>query len=275
VTDTSILAVEPAAGDRRAAGAALLQALRRALTGAGALSTGFVVFGTTLLAIAWLARSEPTMYAGAGATASGSLLPVIVLAARGKIGALSAAAKAVGALFILQLLHTIEHVVQLTQVYRLDRPGMSSQGIVSTLNVEWVHFSWNWIVLGVLVWAGLRGVRTRWSAPLVVWVAAHTAEHSYMLVNYLAMTRRLDRLGLPRFAVAEVLPGFLGRDGWLALNRPEWRTTLGPLVSAPRVTVHFWWNVGELALLALVTIAVVGHTIREAEPRPNSEGSKP
>jgi hypothetical protein len=228
-----------------------------------------VGIGTVLFVLAWARRSEVLMFAGAIAISAGAIVPPISLAARNRISTYPAVTRLMGLVLVMQLLHTVEHVVQLTQNYRLDRPGARSLGIVSALNVEWVHFGWNWLVWACLVAVFAKGMRGGSMLALFAWVTAHSIEHTYMLVHYLNMNRRLDSLGLPRFTVAETLPGFFGRDGWLALNATSWRPTLGPLASAPRVTVHFWWNVGELFLLALaVFTATRSHvdTTQKREP---------
>jgi hypothetical protein len=231
------------------------------------LALALVGSGFLLFVWAWMQRSEAVMFAGAAVVSLGALVPPIALAAQNRISTVAPMTRVMGAVLVLQLLHTVEHVVQLTQNYRLDRPGARSLGIVSSLNVEWVHFGWNWLVWGCLIYAFFTGMRGGAMLALFSWVTAHSIEHTYMLMNYLRTNRRLDALGLPRFTVAETLPGFFGRDGWLSLHARSWRPTLGPLASAPRVTVHFWWNVGELLLLALAVFSAVSRTATPAKER--------
>jgi hypothetical protein len=63
----------------------------------------------------------------------------------------------------------------------------------------------------------------------------------------------LGQLGVTGIT-AQGLPGILGRDGWLArseLTRGTFLCNLPGLTTASRLDVHFWWNVGETALLLL------------------------
>jgi hypothetical protein len=89
---------------------------------------------------------------------------------------------------------------------------------------------------------------------LLIWAAAHTAEHAYLFGNYLLEIQRLASEGLP-LSAAQGLPGFFGRGGWLAGNTPAtgpvaFLCNLAPgLINAPRLDVHFWWNLGEIGLL--------------------------
>jgi hypothetical protein len=55
---------------------------------------------------------------------------------------------------------------------------------------------------------------------------------------------------------AQGLPGFFGRDGWLATSETTRNTfvcRLPGITTAVRLDVHFWWNVGETLLLILAT----------------------
>lgn len=150
-----------------------------------------------------------------------------------------------GVLLATQGFHTIEHLAQWAQYHLLGWPLKASSGLISPLNAEIVHFTWNWAVL--LVVAGLlaMGLRNRWMWLLLAWAAAHTAEHTYLFANYL------------QAGGIQGLPGFFGLDGWLARNSEVnmpinllCRVAPG-LVQAPRLDVHFWWNIGEISLLVL------------------------
>jgi hypothetical protein len=147
----------------------------------------------------------------------------------------------------LQSFHFVEHAVQIVQFYLLDRPAVGSQGLISALNIEWVHFSWNWIVWLALVVMWFRGLRNIWMTLLLAWTTLHSLEHTYMLVRYLQVSAELRALGQPAFQVSQTLPGILGRNGLLALS--EWCGRIPGFTTAPRVLVHFWWNFGEVALL--------------------------
>jgi hypothetical protein len=161
-----------------------------------------------------------------------------------------AAACVLSMLLVLQGFHTIEHIIQLVQFYVLNLPGIQSQALLSSLNVEWVHFVWNWLAWGLVVYLFKNGMRGLWSYPLLLWITLHTLEHTYMLLHYLHVAAEVGALGLPQFSVEQVLPGILGRDGWLANNVLICRGIPG-LTTLPRVAIHFYWNVGEMTLLLL------------------------
>jgi hypothetical protein len=251
---------------------AIVRPTRRTLP-IGAVAGLVVVAGLTLFVVASATRNAGTTMAGAFVTSLGIGAFPVELAMRSRLGSMHRGVLLLGTVLLVQALHTVEHVVQLMEWYRLDRTGAHSQGIVSQLNVEWVHFGWNWIAwLGVaLAWRA--GVRSAWMVALAVWITAHSLEHSYMLFHYLQVVHHLDHLGLPRFGASEVLPGVLGRDGWLSRNFGASRPWLGPLTAAPRVAVHFWWNVGELTFLVLVflTRKTVRRTGRTTVPSVQSE----
>ena len=163
---------------------------------------------------------------------------------------LGTAACVLSVLLALQGFHTLEHIIQLSQFYIFDRPGIQAQGLISSLNVEWVHFFWNWMAWGLVVYLFTHGMKGVWSYPLMVWITLHTLEHTYMLLHYLHVANEVGALGLPQFSAEQVLPGILGRDGWLANNLLICRGIPG-LTTLPRVAIHFYWNVGEMTLLLL------------------------
>ena len=70
-----------------------------------------------------------------------------------------------------------------------------------------------------------------------------------MLVRYFQVLNELAQLGVAPLPVASALPGFFGRDGWLALSGICGR--IPGFTTLPRVAIHFWWNAGEILLLAL------------------------
>lgn len=65
----------------------------------------------------------------------------------------------------------------------------------------------------------------------------------------------------------------LGTNGWLAQNASTnafagFICQLAPAVeTTPRLDVHFWWNVGEVLLLALAAHVALRH--RALEPTPD------
>jgi hypothetical protein len=148
-------------------------------------------------------------------------------------------------LLVAQGLHTVEHLAQFAQYHLLGWPLKAASGLISPLNAEVVHFVWNWaVVLTVyrLLWAGLH---RSWMWLLFAWATAHTAEHTYMFLHYV------------QSGGVQGLPGILGAGGWLAQHAEaspplSFVCMLAPgLVSAPRLDVHFWWNIGEIVLLVL------------------------
>jgi hypothetical protein len=212
------------------------------------------VAGCLLFGVTWLAKSMALTNMAAAVTVGGLVWVPVALALQDRIGAIPRARLLLGAVLIVQAMHTVEHLVQIIESYRLDYPPVRSLGVVSQLNVEWVHFGWNWLATaGVLVVIAMGG-RTWAIGLLLAWITAHSLEHTYMLWRYLHVTSELDRLSVPRLGSSEVLPGVFGRDGWLALRLPGLRPYLGPLTAAPRVAIHLWWNVGEVALLVLACV---------------------
>jgi hypothetical protein len=152
-----------------------------------------------------------------------------------------------GALITLQSLHLLEHGVQMIQFYFLNWPAGKSLGLISALNVEWVHFIWNWLIWSLTVYLVVRGMRNPWSYVLLTWATLHSLEHTYLLVRYLQVLRELGQFDLPLFTVTQALPGVFGRNGWLALS--ELCGRIPGLTTAPRSVIHFWWNLGEVTLL--------------------------
>ena len=144
-------------------------------------------------------------------------------------------------LLLVQVLHLGEHVAQMVQLHVLGWPPPTARGIVSTFDVEKIHFVWNAIVLATLVWLRARGVRSAWLTATLVWAALHTSEHGFLLARALAHG-------------VEGAPGILGAGGWLAGQ--GW-SVIG-LTTGSRASVHFAWNSVEVVLLALACAAVGG-----------------
>ncbi len=156
-------------------------------------------------------------------------------------------------LLAAQGFHTVEHLAQIIQYHILKWPPFASSGLISAANAEWVHFVWNWLVVVLAAYLVRGGMRGLWGWLFLAWAFAHASEHSYMMVRYLEMSSELSRLGFPQLS-AQGLPGVLGRDGWLARSPATQGTFLCRLpgvTTALRIDVHFWWNVGEVVLLAL------------------------
>ncbi len=210
--------------------------------------------GACLFAAAWSTKSSGLMNAAAGVGTVGLAWVPIAMAMQRRLATMSRGKLLLGLVLIVQGMHTVEHLVQIIESYRLDYPPVRSLGVVSSLNVEWVHFGWNWIAWAGIAVAWFLGVRSWAMTLLFAWLTAHSLEHTYMLVRYLEVMRQMNSMKLPKLGSSEVLPGVLGRDGWISLEAPGTRTWLGPLVSAPRVAIHLWWNVGEVAFLVLACV---------------------
>jgi hypothetical protein len=163
-----------------------------------------------------------------------------------------------GVLLATQGFHTVEHLTQWAQYHLLGWPLKAASGLISPLNAEIVHFSWNWAVLITVIGLVLAGLRSPWMWLLLAWAAAHTAEHTYLFINYM------------QSGGVQGLPGFFGAGGWLAgqvgLNAPlTFLCRIAPgLAAAPRLDVHFWWNVGEIVLLVLAAQAAMRQATRPA-----------
>ncbi len=156
-------------------------------------------------------------------------------------------------LLLLQSFHMLEHAAQVVQYYLLDWTSARSLGLIVAANAEWIHFTWNWLVWGCCLFLFMRGMRGVWGWTLMVWATAHSLEHTYLLIRYIQVVVELRALGLPLFDSAQGLPGILGKNGWLAYSSLCGR--IAGLTTASRVAVHFWWNVGEFALLLLAANA--------------------
>jgi hypothetical protein len=89
-----------------------------------------------------------------------------------------------GFLALSQSAHLVEHVAQMVQIHVLHLSGANAQGIVGQLNIEWVHFTWNALVLVTLVVLLPRFPTNPWLiavAPLAAW---HFVEHAVMIATY-------------------------------------------------------------------------------------------
>jgi hypothetical protein len=155
-----------------------------------------------------------------------------------------------------QGLHTVEHLVQWVQYHILYWPMRLSSGLLSPANAEWVHFVWNWLVLLVVIALVAGGMRNAWAYLLLAVTIAHTVEHTYLFVRYLAVLSELRELGV-NDVTAQGLAGIVGRDGWLArcsISQLAFLRRIPGLTTAIRLDVHFWWNAIEMLCLI-----VAGH----------------
>lgn len=153
------------------------------------------------------------------------------------------------AMLLAQGLHTVEHLVQVGQVYLLDWPAGRSLGLITAANAEWIHLAWNLLVLVGVIVLMRHGMRSPWAWALAIWAGLHSAEHAYLFVRYLQVTAEARQLGLGGLPVTQALPGLLGRDGLLAAQ--SWCGRIPGITDVSRVVVHFVWNAGEVVLLIL------------------------
>jgi hypothetical protein len=179
------------------------------------------------------------------------LLPVGVLKWRDDRRQYGATVMLLSMLLATQGVHTIEHIVQWAQYYLLMLPARQSTGLVSAANAEWVHFVWNWWVLGAVALLVRGGMRNWLAYALLAVTVAHAVEHTYLFTRYNITLGELRELGVTNLT-AQGLAGIVGRDGWLArspLTQNTFLCTLPGLTTAMRLDVHFWWNVVEMLLL--------------------------
>jgi hypothetical protein len=163
-------------------------------------------------------------------------------------------------LLAMQGFHTVEHAVQLVQYHWLKWPAFQSSGLIAAANAEWVHFTWNWLVVATFVYLMHQGMRSPWAWAMLIWSVAHGIEHTYLLIRFYEALAELRSLGVMDAGLVQGLPGILGRDGWLAFSDLCGR--IPGLTTADRIDVHFWWNAGEITLLALAALPFLRDRIR-------------
>lgn len=234
---------------RRVTLSAMLLATALALWGVTVWGVGLPLWGATTLALAVAAVPAALKW-------------------RDDLARFGAVVTGLGILLLVQGFHTLEHAVQAVQFYLLTMAPARSEGLLSSLNAEWVHFGWNWLVVAAVVALMWGGMRNRWAWLLLFWALAHSLEHSYLFVRYLQVRENLLAFGLTEPEVAQALPGVLGRNGWLA------RSGFCPLpgvTTFSRLAIHFWWNAGEILLLM---VAGDRFLRRRLPPVPVSESKK-
>jgi hypothetical protein len=138
-----------------------------------------------------------------------------------------------GFLALSQTAHLVEHVAQMVQIHVLHLAGANAQGIVGQLNIEWVHFIWNALVLVMLV-VLLPHFRTNpWLIAVTPLAAWHFVEHSVMIATYL-------QTGVSG------TPGLLSSGGLLFGGLPITRPDL-----------HFLYNLVETAPLLIAWLVEI------------------
>ncbi|MDP9352839.1 MAG: hypothetical protein M3P51_15055 [Chloroflexota bacterium] len=216
--------------------------------------TRWVLLGLAVALVLWGGAVWTVGMPAWGATtlALGVLLVPGALKWRGDLVRYGPAVMLLSVMLALQGFHTLEHVAQIVQYHLLGWLPQRSSGLISAANAEWVHFVWNWGLVGVVLALMAGGMRNAPAWLLIGWACAHATEHSYMMMRYLELKAELARLGVGEVS-AQGLPGILGRDGLLAESTEPQSlfASLPVLTTASRIDIHFWWNAGETALLLL------------------------
>lgn len=210
-----------------------------------------VLFALTAALLLWSAlvwRARMPVW-GATTAALGVVIPAAAVKWRDDWQRWGAAVTVLSILLAMQGFHTIEHTAQMVQYHLLKWPPYLSAGLISAANAEWVHFSWNWIVVACFVYLMRSGMRSVWAWGMLIWSVAHSLEHTYLLIRFYQALAELRALGINEPSLVQGLPGVLGRDGWLAFSGICGRVP--GLTTASRIDIHFWWNAGEITLLAL------------------------
>jgi hypothetical protein len=141
-----------------------------------------------------------------------------------------------GFLAVAQTAHLFEHVAQMVQIHVQHLTGASAQGIVGQLNIEWVHFIWNALVLVTLL-ALLPHFRANpWLVAVTPLAAWHFVEHSVMIATYI-------QTGVSG------TPGLLSSGGLLFGGLPIVRPDL-----------HFLYNLVETGPLLMAWLVEVRRT---------------
>ena len=143
-----------------------------------------------------------------------------------------------GLLAVSQTAHFTEHVAQMVQIHVLHLSGANAQGIVGQLNIEWVHFTWNALVLiALLVLLSVPGFRRNpWLIAVTPLAAWHFVEHSVIIATYI-------QTGVSG------TPGLLSSGGLLFGGLPMTRPDL-----------HFLYNLVETVPLLVAWLVEVRTT---------------
>ena len=132
-----------------------------------------------------------------------------------------------------QTAHLLEHVAQVVQIHVLHLSGGNAQGIVGQLNIEWVHFIWNALVLVTLLVLLPRFRTNPWLIAVTPLAAWHFVEHSVMIATYI-------QTGISG------TPGLLSSGGLLFGGLPIARPDL-----------HFLYNLVETAPLLVAWLVEI------------------
>lgn len=89
-----------------------------------------------------------------------------------------------GFLALTQTAHLFEHIAQMVQIHLLHLTGPAAQGIVGQLNIEWVHFTWNALVLIALLVLVPRFPTNPWLIAVTPLAGWHFVEHAVIVATY-------------------------------------------------------------------------------------------
>jgi hypothetical protein len=131
-------------------------------------------------------------------------------------------------LMVAQSMHFIEHIAQMTQIHLLGLAGTQAHGLIGMLDLEWVHFIFDGIIITtcafILIFPFRRNPYLWALLPIAVW---HAIEHIFIITYYI-------RTGIPGS------PGLLAQggliNGGLPITRPD---------------LHFLYNLAEETLIVL------------------------
>ena len=141
-----------------------------------------------------------------------------------------------GFLAVSQTTHLLEHVAQMIQIHVLHLSGANAQGIVGQLNIEWVHFIWNALVLITLLALVPHFRSNPWLIAVTPLAAWHFVEHSVMIATYI-------QTGVSGS------PGLLSSGGLIFGGLPMARPDL-----------HFLYNLVETAPLLMAWLVEIRKT---------------
>lgn len=139
--------------------------------------------------------------------------------------------------------HLVEHVVQVGQIHLLGWPSSQARGVVGQLDIEWVHFLWNSVVLLAMAALTWRFRHEPWLWIALVAAGWHQVEHTYLIAVYLQR-------------------GIEGTPGLLAMGG-----RLGNGVPLSRPDLHFLYNVVETTPLFVAYARIVRQTLATVHAR--------
>lgn len=141
----------------------------------------------------------------------------------------------------IQTFHMIEHVAQLLQKFALDSPA--AHGLIGSFDVEQVHFSFNLLYLGTLVyvtlgWLNFGSRVCRHQKMMGMLLVAGVVAQSYHMVEHSVKLAQFFATG------AQGTPGILGAH----IDGAIFHAAMNTLVFLPAVVVficsgmyrHIW-----------------------------------